>query len=56
MTCAICSRMPERSAALVRPHASLAAWAASSARSMSAAVPRATSQKVLPFTGDGFSK
>ena len=53
---AILFRMLARSVAAVLPQAGAAACAASRAASMSSAVPRATSQKVLPFTGDGFSK
>ncbi len=50
------SRIDDRSVTEVRPHAGAAAWAASSARSTSSAVPRATSAKTLPLTGEGFSK
>ena len=45
-----------RSATAVLPQASLAAWAASRACSMSSAVERGTSQKGLPLTGEGFSQ
>jgi hypothetical protein len=45
-----------RSVVEVRPQAPLALCAASSARSMSAAVERGTSQKTLPVTGVMFSK
>lgn len=53
---AILLRMLARSVAEVRPHRSAAACAASRASSTSAAEERATSQKTLPFTGDGLSK
>ena len=53
---AIRFRMFARSAAEVRPQAGAAPCAASRARSTSSAVPRATSQKVSPVTGVGFSK
>jgi hypothetical protein len=53
---AILLRMLARSAADVLPQAGAAACAASSAFSMSSAVPRATSVKVSPVTGVGFSK
>ena len=53
---AILFRMTARSPTEVLPQAGAALWAASRASSMSSAVPRATSQKVWPFTGDGFSK
>ena len=56
MRSAILFRMTARSAADVRPQAGAAAWAASSASSMSSAVLRAISQNGLPLTGDGFSK
>lgn len=56
MRSAIFSRMSERSVADVRPQPGAAACAASSARSTSSAVPRATSVNGCPFTGDGFSK
>jgi len=49
-------RMRARSAGAVRPQASLAACAASSALSMSAASERATSQTTLPVIGEVFSK
>lgn len=49
-------RMRARSATDVLPQAGAALWAASSASSMSSAVPRATSQKGLPVTGEMFSK
>ena len=55
MRSAIRLRMSERSPRLVRPQAGAAAWAASSAASMSSAVPRATSQNGLPLTGEMFS-
>ena len=45
MRSAILSRMPDRSATLVRPQASAAPWAASRASSMSSALERAISQK-----------
>ena len=45
MRSAILFRMFARSVIDVRPHAGAAAWAASSASSMSSAVPRAMSQK-----------
>ncbi|PSK64809.1 hypothetical protein B0E53_03221 [Micromonospora sp. MH33] len=48
--------MSDRSATEVRPQASAAPCAASRAFSTSSAVPRATSQKVCPVTGVGFSK
>ena len=47
MRSAILLRMSARSASDVRPQAGAAAWAASSAASMSSAVPRATSQNGL---------
>ncbi len=53
---AILPRMFARSVAEVLPQAGAAPSAASIARSMSAAVPRATSVKVCPVTGLGFSK
>jgi hypothetical protein len=53
---AILLRMFARSAIAVLPQAGAAACAASSAFSMSSAVPRATSVKVSPVTGVGFSK
>ena len=53
---AIRLRISARSAALVRPQASLAACAASSAASTSSAFDRATSQSTWPFTGERFSK
>jgi hypothetical protein len=53
---AILLRMLARSAADVLPQAGAAACAASSAFSRSSAVPRATSVKVSPVTGVGFSK
>ena len=56
MRSAILFRMTARSAAEVLPQAGAAACAASSASSMSSAVPRATSQNVSPVTGEGFSK
>ena len=49
-------RISARSAALVRPQASFAAWAASSAASTSVASERAISQSSWPFTGERFSK
>ena len=55
MRSAILLRMKARSAGEVRPQAGAAAWAASSARSTSSAVPRATSVNGCPSTGDGFS-
>ena len=55
MRLAMATRMLARSAALVRPHASFAAWAASSACSMSAVAERAISHSGLPFTGEVFS-
>ena len=45
-----------RSVGDVAPQAALAAWAASSALSMSSAVERGISQKVRPVTGVTFSK
>ena len=56
VTWAILLSSTARSAALVLPQASLAAWAASSARSMSAASERAISHSTAPFTGEVFSK
>lgn len=53
---AILLRMFARAVGEVRPQESRAAWAASSAFSMSSAVERATSQKGLPVTGLMFSK
>jgi hypothetical protein len=49
-------RISARSATLVRPQASLAACAASSASSMSLASERAISQSSRPLTGEKFSK
>lgn len=51
MRSAIFSRISERSCAEVRPQASAAAWAASSARSMSSAVERGNSAMASPVTG-----
>ncbi len=56
MRWAMAFRITARSATLVLPQASLAAWAASSAFSTSAASERAISQRISPFTGEGFSK
>ena len=56
MRSAILLRMFARSAGEVRPHASFASWAASSAFSMSSDVERATSQNGLPVTGVMSSK
>ena len=56
MRSAILLRMLARSAGLVRPQASLAAWAASSAGSMSAASERAISQTGWPVIGEMLSK
>ena len=56
MRSAILLRITARSATDVLPQAGAAAWAASSAASMSSAVPRATSVKTLPLTGETFSK
>jgi hypothetical protein len=56
MRSAILLRMLARSATGVRPQASAAPCAASSAFSTSSAVPRAISVKVSPVTGEGFSK
>ena len=56
MRSAIFSRIDARSAALVRPQASLALCAASSASSMSAASERATSQILAPVIGETLSK
>ena len=56
MRSAIWLRMTARSATEVLPQAGAAACAASSASSMSSAVPRAISQKTLPLTGERFSK
>ena len=56
MRSAILLRITARSATEVVPQAGAAAWAASSAFSMSSAVERATSVKILPVTGVGFSK
>ncbi len=53
---AISSSTPDRSAGLAAAQARRASCAASSASSTSAAVPLATSQNTLPFTGDLFSK
>ncbi len=53
---AIRLRISARSATGVRPQASAAPCAASRAFSTSGAVPRATSVKVCPVTGVGFSK
>ena len=53
---AIRLRMSARSAGEVLFHVGAAAHAASRAASMSSAVPRPTSQNVLPVTGVGFSK
>jgi hypothetical protein len=49
-------RISERSATLVRPQASLAAWAASSAASISDASERAISQTARPVIGEMLSK
>ena len=56
MRSAILLRMLARSATVVFPHLGAAACAASRAASTSSAVPRATSVKVWPVTGVGFSK
>ena len=56
MRSAIWLRMLARSVTEVLPQAGAAAWAASSAASMSSAVPRAISVKTLPLTGETFSK
>ena len=56
MRSAILLRMIARWAIVVFFHESKARQAASTALSMSAALPRATSVKTLPLTGDGFSK
>ncbi len=56
MMSAMRSSARERSAGAVLPHFSLAAWAASSARSTSSASERAISQKGFPVTGLMFSK
>ena len=56
MRSAILLRITARSAAEVLPQAGAAAWAASSAFSISASSDRATSQNVWPVTGLGFSK
>ena len=53
---AMALRITARSATLAEPQASLAAWAASSARSTSAASDRATSHRGWPFTGEVFWK
>ena len=53
---AILFRITARSATLVLPQASFAAWAASRASSTSAASERATSHRTRPFTGEVFSK
>ncbi|SHS72028.1 Uncharacterised protein [Mycobacteroides abscessus subsp. abscessus] len=53
---AIRSKAFDRSAAEVLPHASAAACAASSAFSISGAVPRATRVNTLPSIGEAFSK
>ena len=55
MRWAMALRITARSAALVRPQASLAAWAASSAFSTSAASERAISHSTWPLTGEVFS-
>jgi len=49
-------RIRARSAGLVRPQASLALWAASSAASTSAASERAISHSTWPLMGEVFSK
>ncbi|MNR43951.1 hypothetical protein D3C85_1626290 [compost metagenome] len=56
MRSAILFRIRARWATLVLPQASLAAWAASSASSTSAASERAISHRTRPFTGEVFSK
>ena len=56
MRSAILLRITARAAGLVLPHGPAAASAASSAASMSSAVPRPTSQNPLPVTGVTFSK
>ena len=56
MRSAIRLRMIERSPGEVLPQAGAAACAASSAASMSSAVPRAISVNGLPLTGEMFSK
>jgi hypothetical protein len=56
MASAIFNSTLERSAYDLRPQASAAAWAASSAASMSSAVPRAISVNARPVTGEMFSK
>ena len=56
MRSAILSMTLERSATDVLPQASLAAWAASSASSMSAAEERGIEHSRLPVIGLGLSK
>ncbi len=56
MRSAILSRTLDRSVVDVRPQASAAFQAESSAASMSSAVPRAISVNGLPLTGETFSK
>src|SRR6218665_1060770 len=56
MRSAILLRILERSVTEVRPHASLAACAASNANSVSSAPERAPSQQPLPVAGVMFSK
>ena len=56
MRSAILFRMIARAVADVLPQAGAAACAASSALSISAAFPRATSQNTFPVTGVTFSK
>ena len=55
MRSAILLRTRARSAGAARPQASLAAWAASSASSMSSAVERAIVQTTDPSIGDTLS-
>ena len=56
MRSAIRSSTSDRSVAELAPHAGAAAQAASSAASMSSAVPRPTSQNTWPVMGVTFSK
>jgi len=56
MRSAILLRILARSVVEVSAQAVLAAWAASSAASMSSALERATSVNTLPVTGVVFSK
>ena len=55
MRWAMAFRITPRWVGLAAPQASLAAWAASSARSTSRASERATSHRAWPFTGEVFS-